>query len=140
MASGRTTRKKHKGEEKQFFSLHFFKPGYGKRPDNMSSVIRFRLPWALGTQHLVNILNSSYFFILVHLSSFKFGWNPSESCVLSFRLSIFSSFCPDLSLIVHLRISDTPADNPCSVAAPAQEQFLPTFQIILQSDVVQFYL
>ena len=98
-----------------------FKPGYGKRPDNMSSVIRFRLPWALGTQHLVNILNSSYLFILVHLSSFQFGWNPSESCVLSFRLSIFSSFCPDLSLIVHLRISDTPADNPCSVAAPAEK-------------------
>ena len=24
-------------------------------------------------------------------------------------------------------ISDTPADNPCSVAAPAEKHFLPTF-------------
>ena len=42
------------------------------------------------------VFNSSFLFILFHLSSLKFGWKPSESCVLSFRLSVFSSFCPDL--------------------------------------------
>ena len=48
---------------------------------------------------IVNIC--SYY--VVHLSSLKFGWKPSEFYVLSFSLSVFSSFCPDLSEIIHLK-------------------------------------
>ena len=37
---------------------------------------------------------------LLYLSSLRLRWNPS--CVLSFCISVFSSFCPDLSLNIHL--------------------------------------
>ena len=48
------------------------------------------------------MFNSSNLFVLVHLSSLKFEWKGSNSCVLSFCLSVLPSFYPDLSLIIHL--------------------------------------
>ena len=60
------------------------------------------LPFCLFVFLSKSIFNSSCLFILVHPSSLKFGWKPSEACVLSFCLPVFSSFCPDLSLIIWL--------------------------------------
>ena len=66
------------------------------------------------------IFNSSYWFTLVHLSSLKFGWNPSERCVLS-----FSSF-PELSVSSILYLAPTKGISLCLSRHP-----LASYQVTL---------
>ena len=68
--------------------VHWRSPGCFLSPIHHLLLLFIFLPFCLFVSLSKLIFNGSYLFIIVHVSSLKFGWYPSESCVLSFCLSV----------------------------------------------------